>query len=332
MTEQAPQGTDWKAQLQAAFAAKQAQYGKQETPQAETPATPPAAEATEAQPVETELEQEQSQPVQQAEQAREAPKSEDEGFLSDEPTDTPDVLALKANLRAGFHKKMAALDKRLKDMDEKAGSGLDAQKKAQVLDALLASPDPAAAINAAREGLGVAPKGQEPQQWFKPRVMKAKLAERGKLGEGSEFLAESVIDPIEDMIDAYMEEKVLPGYLPVLAWVQQQVQKGATSEWDGLAAKYGESAIQFQRQAYELAAKAQIPLETALIAASNGAVLQAQKASQVERKQSHGLVKANGLPPANKGESTYAEKRNALAKMRLANDKAGKRQFAENRF
>jgi hypothetical protein len=158
------------------------------------------------------------------------------------------------------------------------------------------------------------------------------LEQRGKLGDGPEFLHKDVVDPIEDMIDAYMEEKVLPGYLPVLAWVQQQVAKGATTEWDGLAAKYGDSATKYQRQAYELAAKAQIPLETALIAASNGEVVQHQKAAQVQRKQEQQLVKSNGLPATQKGASTYEAKRNDFVRMLLAADKTNKSpQFPQNR-
>lgn len=313
-----------------ALASRQASYAQKDTTltTGQVVEPPPEAQPVEqADPVETEQPQQAPSYIPQSE----APSEDD--FLRDEVTDTADIAALKANLRSGFQKKMTELDKRMKELTEKAGGTLDAQKKAQVLDSLLASPDPAAAIEAARKGLGIATEAEQTQQWFKPRVMKDVLRGRGKLGDGPDFLHESVVEPIEDMIDAYMETKVLPGYLPVLAWVQQQVAKGATSEWDGLAAKYGDTAAKYQRQAYELAARAQIPLETALIAASNGEVVNAQKHAQVERKQAQQLVKSNGLPPTQRGAETYEAKRNKFAQMLLAADKGSKSpQFPQNRI
>ena len=332
-----PASPSWKDQLSAAFTAKELERAQRlkDTQTVDTAATPETATAAVEPLTQPEVEtpsvtspftqEEPATPTQPTES-----QSPEDDFLRESETDHPEVATLKASLKSGFLKKMADVDKKLKDFESKQQGLLDAQQKAQVLDSLLASPDPAAAIDAARKGLGIAPKDESPaSSVLRPRMLTAQLQKQ----QANEELA----GPVEDWIDTYMNEKFMPILMPYVAWIQQQVEKGATSEFDVLAQKYP-SAPEFKQQAYALAALAKqqgipLDLEGALIAVSKNKVLEGQKVQAAARPPAAPTAKTNGVPPKNRGEESYAEKRQAFARALLNQDKEkGTNRFFQNRL
>lgn len=329
MADENIQPMGWQDQLQAAFAAKQAERSQRMATAAAEAEKAKQATHTTGEPaaaVTNEPAQEQIESSQPQEQPREvAPAEAQEAFLQDEPTDTAEVTALKKNLRAGFHKKMQELEDKINGL----GGGLDSQKKAQLLDSLMASEDPAAAITSVRQALGIAPQqANAPQGPFASRVMKERFLKTG--------LHEAVVDPLEDSLDAYMEQKY--GFaLPLLAWVEQQVVKDASSECGAIATEFGDDANKLKQQAYELAAASggKLPIRNALIALNPELATRkvaAQKRAEVETRQEAGLTRANGLTNDQKGPQTYAAHRAALVKALLLADKGnGKPQYVQNK-
>ena len=325
MPDPIPQRPSWKEQLLSAYEAKAATNAAEAntppateaaapSPESETPATVTSPYAKT--PVDT--------PTPADESAPEEAAPLDADPLSEQEGDALPIATLKAQLRSGFNKKMKELDDKIKALEGKTGDSATASQKAQVLDALLQSPNPEQAIKSAREAMGISTSGQNTGSVLPARVMRQKFEELK--------LHPDVIEPIEDSLDAYLEAKLFPMLMPYVAWIQQQAQSGAQSEWSTLAQKY-EGADEFKQQAYQLAGQAKIPLEKALRAVLPDEVLSAPKQKAVAAKVAASTVRANGVPKNNVGEANYETHKNALVRALLAKDReSGKNRFLENRI
>lgn len=201
-----------------------------------------------------------------------APRTNDDqhDFLRDSEDDSQEDRARKANMRAGFDRKMSELDRVKKDLEAKSAASQQHAEKAQLLDRLLASKDPAKALDAIRglQGASADQAAQASQPWFSPRQFTDPLKKIG--------LPDQVAPLIEDAFDLLFEQKFGPILRPYADYIaddartKQQAKLGSLRDRFEVDDATLSKALQAERSGLMTAEQALAGM-TGKVAGKNGA-------------------------------------------------------------
>lgn len=228
--------------------------------------------ATEAE-ADVTIEQEESDPN----EGREAPEAEDQELLDAKETlkpsegDSSDVLSFKKE-------KTKMVDKALRKAAEarkQAQGDPDAARKAMAFDALINAPDAGAALAQLKGAFG----GQNQQ----PNVAADEKALREWFGNDEGF------DKMMQLMSLYDRKHIRPDINMGMSAINNMATRSVESDWDKIAAQYDGAADEFKEETFKTARELRIPLQKALLLASDGAIVTMKKQASDKNRQRKSL-------------------------------------------
>lgn len=182
-----------------------------------------------------------------------------EAFMQDDPGDVPEIVDLKQQLRAGFHRQMNKLNAK----QPTSGGGADLERKAKAFDTLVANPQ---ALDSLKTMLQNPAQAQQ-QQAAIPFVNQQVISKLPK-AISDKFEAEH-LGPLVDLTWQVIEQGLLPALRPYQVMLEQQAMRTYQADREKTVQDFPEHQARLA-EAEQLAAQKGLTLRQAMLLLSDG--------------------------------------------------------------